>query len=121
MTHLLPRLFFEHFQPTSFILETENKLVGFLIGFISQTNSDEAYIHFVGVNPNYRKQGHANHLYDLFINKVKKKGCNKIHCITTPINMGSIAFHKAMGFEVQLAKDYAGKEQDRIVFSTNIK
>ncbi|MGX5508491.1 GNAT family N-acetyltransferase [Bacillus toyonensis] len=59
MTHLLPRLFFEHFQSTSFILEIDNELAGFIIGFISQTNNKEAYIHFVGVNPNYRKIGLA--------------------------------------------------------------
>lgn len=120
MTQLLPRLFFEHFQPTSFVIETEDELVAFIIGFISQTNSNEAYIHFVGVNPNYRKQGHANHLYDLFIKTVKAMGCNKIHCITTPINTGSISFHEAIGFEVQLSKDYAGKGQDRIIFSKSI-
>jgi ribosomal protein S18 acetylase RimI-like enzyme len=117
MTHLLPRLFFEHFQPTSFVIETENELVAFIIGFISQTKSNHAYIHFVGVNPNYRKQGHANHLYDLFFNTVKVMGCNEVYCITTPVNTGSIAFHKAIGFDAQLTKDYAGEGQDRIVFS----
>ena len=70
MTHLLPRLFFEHFQTTSYVIETEKELVAFLIGFISQTNANVAYIHFVGVNPNYQKQGHANHLYSLFTNRV---------------------------------------------------
>ena len=117
MTHLLPRLFFEYFQTTSFVMETEEEMVAFLIGFISQTNSNEAYIHFVGVNPNYRKQGHANHLYDVFTNTVKGLGCKEIHCITTPTNTGSIAFHEAMKFEAQLSENYAGEGQDRIVFS----
>ena len=120
MTHLLPRLFFEHFQATSFVIETEDELVAFIIGFISQTNPNQAYIHFVGVNANYRKQGHANHLYNIFINTVKERGCNEVHCITTPINKGSIAFHEALEFEVQLSKDYAGEGQDRIVFSKSI-
>lgn len=120
MTHLLPRLFFEHFQTTSYVIETEKELVAFLIGFISQTNANVAYIHFVGVNPNYRKQGHANNLYIHFTNRVKAMGCKEIHCITTPINTGSIAFHKAMKFEVLLSKNYAGEGQDRIFFSKNI-
>ena len=117
MTHLLPRLFFEHFQPTSFVMETEDELIAFIIGFISQTNSNVAYIHFVGVHPYFRKQGHANHLYDEFIKTVKAMGCNEVQCITTTINTGSIAFHKTIGFEAQLAKNYAGEGQDRIVFS----
>lgn len=120
MTHLLPRLFFEHFQPTSFVIETADELVAFIIGFISQTNPHEGYIHFVGVHPNYRKQGHAKHLYKLFIHTVKAMGCNEVHCITTPINIGSIVFHEAIGFEVQLLKDYAGEGQDRIGFTKNI-
>ena len=120
MTHLLPRLFFEHFQPTSFVIEAKDELVAFIIGFVSQTNTHEAYIHFVGVHPHYRKQGLANHLYELFINTVKGMGCKEVHCITTPINTGSIAFHEALGFDVQLSKDYAGEGQDRIVFSKSI-
>ena len=116
MTHLLPRLFFEHFQPTSYVIESNGELVAFIIGFVSQTNPKEAYIHFVGVNPTYRSQGHANNLYQLFFSTVRQLGCNEVRCITTPVNTGSIAFHEAIGFTVQVAKDYAGDGQDRIVF-----
>ena len=117
MTHLLPRLFFEHFQQTSFIMEKENELIGFIIGFISQTNPQKAYIHFVGVNPIYRKKGLANNLYQLFFNIVQQLGCKEVSCITTPINTGSIAFHEAMAFTTQVVKDYAGEGQDRVVFT----
>lgn len=58
-THLLPRLFFQYFQSTSFVMEKDNELVAFLIGFISQTDVKEAYIHFVGVNPDYRSKALA--------------------------------------------------------------
>jgi ribosomal protein S18 acetylase RimI-like enzyme len=120
MTHLLPRLFFEHFQPTSFAIENNGELVAFIIGFVSQTNPKEAYIHFVGVNPIYRKQGHANDLYQLFFSTVRHLGCNEVRCITTPVNTGSMAFHEAMGFDVQLVKDYAGDGQNRILFTKKI-
>ncbi|MED3202405.1 GNAT family N-acetyltransferase [Bacillus toyonensis] len=120
MTHLLPRLFFEHFQSTSFILEIDNELAGFIIGFISQTNNKEAYIHFVGVNPNYRKIGLAKKMYSTFFENVKKFGCDKVKCITTPINEGSIKFHRAMGFDVNLVENYAGENLDRIVFNKEI-
>ena len=120
MTHLLPRLFFEHFQLTSFVIEKKGELIAVLIGFLSQTNPKKAYIHFVGVNPIYRKQGHANNLYELFFRTVRRVGCSEVNCITTPVNTGSIAFHKAMGFDDQLIKNYAGEGQDRIVFSKKI-
>ena len=52
MAPMLPKLFFLHFEGTSFVAEDdEGKLVAFLIGFLSQTDPDEAYIHFVGVAP----------------------------------------------------------------------
>ena len=57
MSDMLPKLFFVHFSETSFIIEQDNKIHGFLIGFLSQTFADEAYIHFVGIHPDYRKQG----------------------------------------------------------------
>lgn len=66
MAHLLPRLFFEHFQTTSYIVEEEKDLVAFLIGFVSQTHPNEAYIHFVGVHPEHRKNGLARALYEVF-------------------------------------------------------
>lgn len=120
MTHLLPRLFFEHFQSTSFILKIDDELAGFIIGFISQTNNKEAYIHFVGVNPNYRKLGLAKKMYSTFFENVKKIGCDKVKCITTPINEDSIKFHRAMGFDVNLVENYAGENLNRIVFNKEI-
>jgi hypothetical protein len=48
MADMLPRLFFEHFTDTSFAAERDAELIGFLIGFQSQSRPAEAYIHFVG-------------------------------------------------------------------------
>lgn len=121
MKHLLPRLFFEHFQSTSFVVEDDNNtLYAFLVGFVSQTHPKEAYIHFVSVNPEVRNKGLAKELYNLFILKVRSLGCDTVKCITSPVNEKSIAYHKSMGFAVNLGTDYAGKGQDRILFSKHI-
>jgi hypothetical protein len=46
----LPRLFLDHFHPTSLVARTEDgRLAGFLIGIFSPASAEEAYIHFVGV------------------------------------------------------------------------
>ena len=55
LTALLPELFLEHFYDTSFVSEQGTELVGFLVGFLSQAHHNEAYIHFVGVHPDFRK------------------------------------------------------------------
>jgi hypothetical protein len=45
---LLQRLFFVHFRSTSFAVEENGTIQGFLVGFLSQTTPTQAYIHFVG-------------------------------------------------------------------------
>jgi hypothetical protein len=42
---------FVHFRDTSFIGEMNDNLIGFLVGFLSPSVPEEAYIHFVGVHP----------------------------------------------------------------------
>lgn len=66
LTHILPRLFLTHFCDTSFLMEKDNELAAFLIGFLSQSRNDEGYIHFVGVNPEFRGMGIGTYLYNRF-------------------------------------------------------
>ena len=126
MAGLLPRLFFAHFQDTSFAIEDDRQLIAFLIGFISQTNPRQAYIHFVGIHPEFRKYGLGRQLYERFFETVRARGCDSVHCITAPINSGSIAFHQRMGFHVEKSDrqhegvpytaNYDGPGQDRVLF-----
>lgn len=44
MTHLLPRLFFEHFQPTSFVIE-KRKRISLIYYWLYFTNESERSIH----------------------------------------------------------------------------
>src|SRR5690242_10911110 len=74
MHDMLPKLFFVHFRETSFIAEAGGERVGFLIGFVSQTHPQEAYIHFVGVHPKYRMAGVGRRLYDTFFQVVGGMG-----------------------------------------------
>ena len=130
MSDMLPKLFFVHFQPTSFVMEAEGEIIGFLIGFLSQTNPEEAYIHFVGVHPERRGDGVGKDLYQMFFQEVKKRGCHTVRCITSPVNKGSIHFHGKMGFEVEagdkvvdgvwVTTNYDGHGNDRVQFVKRI-
>ncbi|GLG02291.1 hypothetical protein Alches_23320 [Alicyclobacillus hesperidum subsp. aegles] len=123
---MLPKLFFQHFQETSFAVEENGQFVAFLVGFVSQTHPEQAYIHFVGVHPDRRKQGLVKELYERFFSAVQERGCTEVHVVTSPMNMGSIAFHTRMGFEiepgdgevdgVQVKTDYDGHGQRRVQF-----
>ncbi|MGE7904536.1 GNAT family N-acetyltransferase [Peribacillus sp. NPDC094092] len=126
MSDMLPKLFFDHFTNTSFIAERKGEIVGFLIGILSQSQSDEAYIHFVGVHPEYRKNDIGRHLYHQFFNAVHQNGRKIVRCVTSPVNKSSIAYHLKMGFEmeagdrlmdgVSVHSDYDGLNQDRVLF-----
>lgn len=115
MAPMLPKLFFIHFEGTSFVAEGEDgELLGFVCGFLSQAAEDEAYIHFVGVTPDDRGEGLGRTLYERFFDEVRAQGRSVVRCVTSPLNQGSLAFHEALGFEVErIAEDYDGPGEDR--------
>ena len=117
MAPMLPKLFFLHFEGTSFVAEDEKgDLAGFVCGFLSQTSSDEAYIHFVGVSPDHRGQGLGRTLYERFFDEVRAQGRSVVRCVTSPVNQRSVAFHEALGFEVdRVSADYDGPGEDRVL------
>ncbi|MDH4338847.1 MAG: GNAT family N-acetyltransferase [Thermoleophilia bacterium] len=117
MAPMLPKLFFLHFEGTSFVAEDEDgDLVGFLCGFLSQTARDEAYIHFVGVTPDKRGEGLGRTLYERFFEEVRSQGRSIVRCVTSPVNENSVAFHEALGFEIdRVVEDYDGPGEDRVL------
>jgi ribosomal protein S18 acetylase RimI-like enzyme len=117
MAPMLPKLFFLHFEGTSFVAEDEDgDLVGFVCGFLSQTNDDEAYIHFVGVTPDKRGEGVGRRLYERFLTEVRANGRTVVRCVTSPVNRASVEFHQALGFEVdRVVPDYDGPGEDRVL------
>ena len=127
MSDQLPKLFFVHFRQTCFIAEIEGKIVGFIIGFSSRTFPDQAYIHFAGVHPDYRRKGLASNLYGNFFRIAQKHGCRVVRSVTSSVNKLSIAFHLRMGFSIEpgdiviegisVAKNYDGYGGDRVLFA----
>jgi GNAT superfamily N-acetyltransferase len=124
---LLPRLFFEHFQPTSFALAEGKQLVGFLVGFRSQSAPTVGYVHFVGVHPGARGKGCGRLLYHSFFTVATGLGCTEARAITSPANDSSIRFHLRLGFQIlpgtgevngyPVCLDHAGPGQHRVLLS----
>ena len=125
MHAMLPKLFFVHFRDTSFVAEVNGDLVGFLVGFLSPALTDEAYVHFVGVHPDYRELGVGRALYEHFCGVARNAGRRCVRCVTSPVNKVSIAFHRSMGFQlrertedgrqVSIYPDYDGPGEDRVL------
>ncbi|MEI4828508.1 GNAT family N-acetyltransferase [Bacillus sp. FJAT-53711] len=126
MADMLPKLFFVHFQETSFIIEKDNEIAGFLCGFFSQTFEDEAYVHFIGVNPKFRRQGIASVLYASFFDAVRSNGRYVVKAVTSPVNQKSIQFHRDLGFDIEkgdseiegvsVHTNYDGQGGSRVLF-----
>jgi ribosomal protein S18 acetylase RimI-like enzyme len=115
MRDMLPRLFFTHFRDTSFVAEEDGALAGFLCGFLSQTYPDQAYVHFVGVSPDRRGAGLARELYERFFAAARDAGRTSVHCVTSPANTASIAFHQRLGFEIEGEQEnYDGAGESRV-------
>ena len=97
---MLPRIFFEHFRATSLVAEHEDTLLGFLVGFMCPDHADEAYVHFAGVDPSWRRSGLATDLYRRFFALARANGRTVVRCVTAPVNKTSIAFHTGLGFTI---------------------
>jgi ribosomal protein S18 acetylase RimI-like enzyme len=114
MAAMLPKLFFVHFRDTSFVAEENGELAGFICGFRSQTYADEAYVHFVGVDPGRRTSGLGRALYERFFESVAPR--TVVRAVTAPVNERSVAFHRAIGFEVErVDEQYDGRGQARVL------
>ncbi len=122
MALMLPQLFFVHFEGTSFVAEDEEgKLVGFLCGFLSQTEPDEAYVHFIGVDPAQRGTGLGRALYEVFFAAAREHGRSVVRAVTSPENEPSISFHRSLAFEIErTVRDYDGPGEDRALLVRRI-
>ncbi|MGW8301788.1 MAG: GNAT family N-acetyltransferase [Desulfobacterales bacterium] len=105
LSAMLPKLFLNHFNDTSLVVEKEDRMVGFLIGFVSPSLKNEAYVHFMGVHPDFRKKGIGTTLYEHFFEICRKYGRNIVRACTSPVNRGSVEFHKRIGFELEPGDD----------------
>jgi ribosomal protein S18 acetylase RimI-like enzyme len=130
MADMLPKLFFVHFRQTSFVVDKDGNIVGFIVVFVSQTFPNEAYIHFVGVHPAFRKKGIGRALYKQFFEAARKLGCTIVRCVTSPVNKESVVFHQRLGFSMEsgnkeiegipVAEAYDGRGEDRVLFYKDI-
>jgi predicted GNAT superfamily acetyltransferase len=117
----LPRIFLDYFYETSFVAHDESGLAGFLVGLYSPSDGEQAYIHLVGVRPDRRGSGLGRGLYERFFTLARQSGRMRVTAITSPINVGSVAFHRRMGFTVSgPVADYNGPGQDRFAFVRNL-
>jgi ribosomal protein S18 acetylase RimI-like enzyme len=133
MRALLPRLWFQHFSGTSWLLETpEGRLAGFVVAFISQDDPTTGYVHMIAADPNWRRSGIGRVLYERAFGDLAARGVRRVKAITWPGNRTSVAFHTALGFRIDdgpgtqrlygipAYPDYDGWGEDRVAFTKDL-
>lgn len=113
-------LFFYELGDLALIAEDDGRVAGFLLGFMTSREPKVGYIHLVGIHPDFRRRGVGRKLYEEFTLRVRALGAATIKAITTPGNQGSVEFHRANGYDVQLVDDYAGPNRARYVFTRDL-
>jgi ribosomal protein S18 acetylase RimI-like enzyme len=133
MRQLLPRLWLQHFAGTSWIAEAaDGRLRGFVVAFLSQDDPTIGYVHMIAADPNVRQAGIGRALYERAFADLAAHGARRVVAITWPGNRTSVAFHRALGFQVDdgpgarsiygtpAFPDYDGPGDDRVVFSRDL-
>ncbi|PYI50555.1 GNAT family N-acetyltransferase [Paenibacillus flagellatus] len=127
---MFSKWYIEHFQDTCLLAEEDGKIIGFVMGFLSQSKPNEAYIRIVMVAPSRRGKGVGQALYKEFFKRVGAAGRSIVRCVTAPANKNSIEFHTRMGFIVEpqeqeldgvpVCLDYDGRGGNRVLFKKGI-
>jgi len=125
------KIFFIHFRNTTYIAEANKKLVGFLVGFLSQSEKNVGYIHFVGVHPDHRRDGLGRLFYQRFFQVCKVNNRSIVKACTSPINELSIEFHLRMGFIIEpgdgiidgidVSLNYLKRNDPKVLFKKDLK
>ena len=122
-------MFIYEFGNTAFVVKDGERVVAYLFGFFSQTES-AGYIHLIGVRKSHQGRGLCKRLYDNFEAIAKRHGCSKLKAMTTVGNQASISFHKKIGMKllgeknvdgIEVVKDYSAPGQDRVVFEKDLQ
>ena len=125
-------MFCAHFRGTCFVAEDGGKMIGYLLGFRSQTYPGQAYMHLLHVDPKFRGYGVGRRLFSQFLQAVKASGCTEIKAISRPENKAGMAFYRGAGFKqvetgnllevegVLATKDYNGPGKHRVVWGKEI-
>ena len=119
MAPMLPKLFFLHFEGTSFVAEDDDgRIVAFLIGFVSQTERRRGVHPFRGRRAGAAWLGRRARALRALLRRGERAWAAPSSAVSRRLRTtDSVAFHEALGFEVdRVAPDYDGPGEDRVLF-----
>ncbi len=89
-------LFYRFFRDTCRLAYIDNKLVGFILGLVDQTDQSHAYIHYLFVDEKHRGKRIGERLLNELIQYLRNKKLRKISLMTG--NPKNELFYSRFGF-----------------------
>ena len=128
------RLWFRHFGGTGWLAEAarDRRPLGLLLGFRSSDRPDEAVVHLVAVDPEFRRRGIGRDLVERFAGQLAAEGATRVVATCRPDDRIARAFFGALGFApdagpgstrlygVPAYEDWDGAGEDRVLLERPI-
>jgi GNAT superfamily N-acetyltransferase len=108
----------QEFPLTSLVAVAEDGIRGYAFGFV--TPDRLAYVHLIATRDDARGTGVGRRLYGAFVEAARNQDAVRLKAITSVGNAGSIAFHRALGFDARVVEDYNGPGRTRVVFTRDM-
>ncbi|WP_116215961.1 GNAT family N-acetyltransferase [Streptomyces olivoreticuli] len=110
--HLLALV--REFGSTCLVARDEGGVRGYVFGFV--TPNGTGYVHLIATRDDARGTGLGRRLYAAFAGAAERHGARQLKAITSTENTGSIAFHRSIGFDMEIVDDYNGPGRAMAVF-----
>ncbi|MFG3240165.1 MULTISPECIES: GNAT family N-acetyltransferase [unclassified Streptomyces] len=114
--HLLALV--QEFGPTCLVARAEDGIRGYVFGFV--TPDGTGYAHLIATRDDARGTGLGRRLHAAFAEAAVRQGARRLKAITSVENTGSIAFHRGLGFDVEIVDDYNGPGRAMAVFHRDV-
>ncbi len=113
-------VFFYELGEQALVATEGERVIGFLMGFITPSKPKSGYVHMVGIDPDRRRRGVGRALYEHFTEACRQEGIHQLKALAMVGNNDSIRFHQALHYDVKQIDDYAGAGYPRLVFTKTL-
>ena len=89
-----------HFASTSVVALDENKVIGFVTGYLIPEHEDTLFVWQVGVDAAYRGQNIAGRLIENILSRSSLKSVQYIHTTVSPSNTSSLRLFEKLAINL---------------------
>ncbi|XEC96690.1 GNAT family N-acetyltransferase [Paenibacillus tarimensis] len=89
--------FYRFFRDTCWVAVLEDKVIGFALGMLDQTDPTHCYLNYLFVKSEHRKTGLGHRLLKQFEISARQKGCKIVTLLTAKTE--NIGYYNKQGYE----------------------